>query len=1339
MRIIYISIVIFIVALANSFAASISLFDINASKFPEMSAKLFVLDDKGENISGLSKEQIQLDENGVMRNLSLLDCPIPKPPVAISAVLTIDVSGSMSGEGIFMASAAAKVFVNTLPLGKSEAAITSFDSYNYLNCDFTRDRTKLITAIDQLRPNGGTDFDAGLIQPMFGSLILAEKGQHKRVVIFLTDGFASGHENEIVKKANALNAVIYCVVIGQKAPEILKNIAKRTGGEYFENIRTAPDAEKCYKDILNKAQGGEPCTIRWTSGGCPDNRKLTVSVPYLNLNTFDYYSVDFSLLPKLSILPGESIRFGGLEPGTFLNKKVKILNGKEVVRIDSITGTHPHFKILDFPSSGITLEPSQSIEFSLQFRPFDSAYKFSRFTVHSNACSGTFFYASGGFHGAKTTLEVTSPNGGEKYQAGLDTLITWGGIPASDTVKIELSTDGGFTWRVLNNKGSNLKNSFIPPNIESEKCLVRIKQLESMGSRQNSFRVHTFTAKSLSISPDAKFVATSGEERNFNIYDINTGKLVRNVSSSLVYKKVKFSPDGQYLAVSVSDYSIEIYATSNWSIAKKISGKNNWIEDFAFSGDSKYLATTPDDRNSNRIRIINLSDNKTVYSNSYHNSTINKIISSPDGKKIISTSDDGTIKIWDISNGNEIKTITGASSYNAIAISPEGSRITVSANNNQELRTYDVNSSVLLNTKSTDNDKYSDIAYSNDGQSIAVSTQKGYLHFYSADNYDSLRSMRINTFIINDIEWSSDSKYLAVITNEGNMHLLNFEIILQEDVSDDFFSISKAKYSTSNINFPTQRIGIAKDSIFLNAFRNNSSFPLIIKGRRFVAGDSSVFTYVSGLDTVPSNSSAKIEIRFAPKIAKSYSATLRLFTSADSTDIKITGDANAPFFTNYNQFLDFGKVTVDFPKDTLFYVFKNNTDKTINIKKVKIIGPEKKAFTIRGNYAKNIQSGAEYNIPLSFIPLEKGMANTIVLLYSDYESDPVQIQLLGEGISECGASSFNKPKITELKEINLIADAYFSDSLLVLNQAKDRSIGGFRLSNLIPIDSGFSMSFKFSITDPYQFSPVEYSYPGADGISVVLHNSNDLRRLGGGGMGFEGMHNALAIELDLFSNDANQIENYNDPNGNHLAVFRIPAGDSVLTSYHKPNNVLAMNKDIPIVRSDGTAYFMKLEYNQAISQLSIFLDSTGDFKSPAIKIDNFKIQDFIKLYDERGAFISIFGVSGSSYQSHKLHSLRLCTYRNSLPVYSSIQYSDNSNDFKVIHNTKSQTLEISTETYSKIAKLNIINELGITIQSNQLDFSNNNSISIQLNSIPHGFYLIKIEYENKHFLQKLIR
>ena len=59
-----------------------------------------------------------------------------------------------------------------------------------------------------------------------------------------------------------------------------------------------------------------------------------------------------------------------------------------------------------------------------------------------------------------------------------------------------------------------------------------------------------------------------------------------------------------------------------------------------------------------------------------HSSYVSSVAYSPDGTKIISGSDDKTIKIWDANTGQCLKSLEGHSDYvNSVAFSPDGTKI----------------------------------------------------------------------------------------------------------------------------------------------------------------------------------------------------------------------------------------------------------------------------------------------------------------------------------------------------------------------------------------------------------------------------------------------------------------------------------------------------------------------------------------------------------------------------------------------------------------------------------------------------------------------------------------
>jgi len=157
--------VLFVFAPLFSFAQFIQIFDVNDSEFPLMKAKYIAIDSKSKQITDTKLEDVKITQNGEITKVVKVIPPKEAKIKPVSVVLTIDVSGSMSGSNIKLAKEAAKTFVDLTPLEISEVAITTFDGYNYLNQDFTKDADKLYKAIDQIYAQGSTNYNFDFSMP----------------------------------------------------------------------------------------------------------------------------------------------------------------------------------------------------------------------------------------------------------------------------------------------------------------------------------------------------------------------------------------------------------------------------------------------------------------------------------------------------------------------------------------------------------------------------------------------------------------------------------------------------------------------------------------------------------------------------------------------------------------------------------------------------------------------------------------------------------------------------------------------------------------------------------------------------------------------------------------------------------------------------------------------------------------------------------------------------------------------------------------------------------------------------------------------------------------------
>ncbi len=474
------SLLLFLACTSSLFSQSLTVFGVDASAYPTMRAKFYAFDANGNQLTGLSPGDLQLREDGIARTITRISCPPVSPPVAISSVLTIDVSISMLGARIQVAKAGARAWIDALAPGRSECALTSFDECAYLNQDFTTDRTVLLQAIDALSWGGGTDFDAALLTPPAGALEVSKRGQYRKVIVFLSDGAGKmEQQSEIIAEARRQNATIYALILGMSAPKPVIDICAATGGVYFEHVSTEAEATDMFLRILQIAQGGAPCELEWTSEGCAASRTLEVTLTSPAATASVNYVIPSSVVPHLVYTPSRFLRFGGVAPDTQSLQQVTLTAQGGTVRIDAVTVTHPRFSIIDYGGAAppFTLAMGQSRTLRVAFAPTDSTYSNCRFEVQSDACLGTAFYADGGWPGKPAplvTVTVLRPNGGEIFVAGSQEELTWEGVMPEDSVRLEYSVDGGTTWQEIRDGATGLRHAWRVPKQPSERCLLRV-------------------------------------------------------------------------------------------------------------------------------------------------------------------------------------------------------------------------------------------------------------------------------------------------------------------------------------------------------------------------------------------------------------------------------------------------------------------------------------------------------------------------------------------------------------------------------------------------------------------------------------------------------------------------------------------------------------------------------------------------------------------------------------------------------------------------------------------------------------------------------------------------
>ena len=117
---------------------------------------------------------------------------------------------------------------------------------------------------------------------------------------------------------------------------------------------------------------------------------------------------------------------------------------------------------------------------------------------------------------------------------------------------------------------------------------------------------------------------------------------------------VVFSPDGELLAVA-SSVGIYLYHADTLAEERFIA-TDSWVSSVAFSPDGELLASGSDD---STVRLWRVADGELVCTLEGHTGWVYSVAFSPDGELLASGSEDGTVRLWRVADGELVRTLEG--------------------------------------------------------------------------------------------------------------------------------------------------------------------------------------------------------------------------------------------------------------------------------------------------------------------------------------------------------------------------------------------------------------------------------------------------------------------------------------------------------------------------------------------------------------------------------------------------------------------------------------------------------------------------------------------------------
>jgi WD40 repeat protein len=188
---------------------------------------------------------------------------------------------------------------------------------------------------------------------------------------------------------------------------------------------------------------------------------------------------------------------------------------------------------------------------------------------------------------------------------------------------------------------------------------------------------------SVAISPDGRYLAVAGLKKSVLVVDPVTGRQIADLQSEGEETYIlAFSPDSRTLLASyrLPEKVLTLWDTATWGATQTLSPPlepNNGHHGVVFTPDGRQLviaSTEPVE-----IKFLDPATGQFVRELPQHTRAPYQLAFSPDGGLLASAADDGTMRLFDLRTGANVKTVSVLrQELGAVAFSPDGALVAFS-------------------------------------------------------------------------------------------------------------------------------------------------------------------------------------------------------------------------------------------------------------------------------------------------------------------------------------------------------------------------------------------------------------------------------------------------------------------------------------------------------------------------------------------------------------------------------------------------------------------------------------------------------------------------------------
>ena len=321
-----------------------------------------------------------------------------------------------------------------------------------------------------------------------------------------------------------------------------------------------------------------------------------------------------------------------------------------------------------------------------------------------------------------------------------------------------------------------------------------------------------------------------------------------------------------------------------------------------YSPDRRYLVSGSND---GTVRIWDVESNTLMQTLKGHKGWVRSVDYSPDGRYLVSSSSDQTVRIWNVEKNIQMQTLKGhEGGVLSVEYSPD-SKYLVSGGSDQTVRIWDVESATLVQALKGHKGVVRSVKYSPDGEYVASSSEDKTVRIWDVESATVVRILKGHEGWVWSVDYSPDGKYIVSGSEDKTVRIWDVEsatlVQILEGHKDAVRSVgysSNGEYIASGSNDGTVRIWDVESATLVQILEGHEGWVRSVDyspdGKYLVSGGSDETVRIWDLEneilvqTLKEHEGGVRSVKYSPNgkylVSGSEDKTVRLWLGSDWQD-----------------------------------------------------------------------------------------------------------------------------------------------------------------------------------------------------------------------------------------------------------------------------------------------------------------------------------------------------------------------------------------------------------------------------------------------------------------------